>query len=119
MATCFNESDLQELGRAVFADFDRRLQDLFEDLCAFFHDEVRQLETELMMLYKATVLCVRREPEMDRVAARWGEMVQLCEGSLTRLQQLSEKHPNCGADIYYDRVFELRSKCQRLHEMHT
>lgn len=102
----------------MFADFDRRLQGLPQDLCAPFHDEARQLETELMMLYRATVLCVRREPEMDRVAARWGEMVQLCEGSLTRLQKLSERHPDCGADIYYDRVLELRSKCQRLHEMH-
>ena len=102
----------------MFADFDRRLLGLPEDLCAPFHDEARQLETELLLLYKATVLCVRREPEMERVAARWGETVELCNGSLSRLQKLSEKHPGCGADIYYDRVLELRGKCQRLHEMH-
>src|SRR5947207_15853459 len=104
MTGCFSESDVQELGRNVLADFDRRLLALPQDLCAPFHDEARQLETELLMLYKATVLCVRREPDMDRVEARWGEMVDLCGGSLTRLQQLSEKHPGCGADIYYDRV---------------
>jgi hypothetical protein len=109
---CFTESDVQELGRTFVADFDRRLLALPDDLCAPFHDEARQLETELMMLYKATVLCVRREENMDVVAARWAEMVELCNGSLTRLQKLSETHPGCGADIYYDRALELRSKCQ-------
>jgi len=102
----------------MLAEFDRRLSGLPEDLCAPFHDEARQLETELMVLYRATVLCVRREEDIARVAARWGEMVQLCDGSLSRLQKLSEKHPDCGANYYCDRVLELRSKCQRLQEMH-
>jgi hypothetical protein len=61
---------------------------------------------------------VRREEDIDRVAARWGEMVEICEGCLTRLQSLSENHPGCGANLYYDHVLELRSKCQRLREMH-
>jgi len=118
VATCLTESDLQELGKTVLADFDRRLLTLPADLCAPFHEQARQLETELIMLYRATVLCVRREEDMDRVAARWGEMVEICNASLARLQNLSEKHPSCGADIYYDSVLDLRSKCQRLHEMH-
>jgi hypothetical protein len=115
---CFTESDVQELGRTVLAEFDRRFLALPEDLCAPFHDEARQLETELMSLYRATVMCVRREEDINRVAARWGEMVEICEGCLTRLAKVSEKHPDCGANLYYDRVLELRSKCQRLQEMH-
>lgn len=118
MAICFRESDVKELGKTILSDFDRRLSALPEDLCAPFHEEARQLETELLFMYKATVMCVRREADMNQVAARWGEMVEMCGGCLTRLQKLSEKHPGCGADIYYDRVLELRSKCLRLQEMH-
>src|SRR6266699_951534 len=102
----------------MFDDFDRRVSNIPGELCAPFHDEARHLETELLMLYRATVLCVRREEDINRVAARWGEMVEICNGSILRLHKLSEKHPYCGAEIYYDRVLDLRSKCHRLHEMH-
>jgi len=102
----------------MFDDFDRRVSVLPEELCAPFHDEARQLETELLMLYRTTVLCVRREPDMDWVATRWGEMLEICNGSLVRLKKLAEKQPDCGAGIYYDRVLDLKSKCQRLKEMH-
>jgi hypothetical protein len=115
---CFTESDVQELGRTVLADFDRRLLTLPGDLCAPFHEEARQLEAELLMIYRATVMCVRREDDMNRVAARWGDMVELCGGSLSRLEQLAQKHPDCGAGLYYDRVLDLRGKCKRLQEMH-
>ena len=118
MATCFDESAIQELGRTMFDEFDRRIRALPPDLCAPFHAEARQLESELLMLYRATVLCVKREEDMDKVSARWAEMVDICNGSLSRLSQLSEKHPGCGANIYYDRALDLRNKCQRLHEMH-
>jgi hypothetical protein len=115
---CLSESDVLELGKTVLADFDRRLQAIPGDLCAPFHQEARQLETELLVIYKATVLCVRREESMERVAARWSEMVQLCGDFLRRLKKLADKHPGCGAGVYYDRVLDLRSKCRRLQEMH-
>ena len=102
----------------MFDDFDRRVSVLPDELCAPFHDEARQLETELLMLYRATVLCVRREEDIGRVATRWAEMAAICDESLNRLRKLSEKRPNCGAEIYYDRVLDLKNKCHRLHEMH-
>ena len=102
----------------MFDGFDRRIIALPDDMCAPFHDEARSLETQLLMLYRATVLCVRNEEDMGKVSARWAKMVDMCNGTLSRLQQLSEKHPGCGAQIYYDRSLDLRSKCQRLHEMH-
>ena len=115
---CFAESDVKELGSTILSEFDRRVSALPDDLCAPFHEEARQLETELLFLYKATVMCVRREEDIGKVAARWKEMVDMCGGCLARLQKLSEIHPGCGANLYYDRVLELRSKCQRLQEMH-
>jgi hypothetical protein len=118
MGECLTESDLQELGRTALEDFERRLVSLPEDLCAPFHDEARQLETELLFLYRATVLCVRREPDIDKVGARWAEMVRLCRDFLTKLKKLGDQHPGCGAGIYYDRVLDLRAKCERLREMH-
>ena len=102
----------------MLADFDRRLLGLPDDLCAPFHDEARQLETELLLLYKATVMCVRREPDIKIVESRWSDMVKICNGFLAKLKQLSDKHPGCGADIYYDRALDLRNKCTRLQEMH-
>ena len=110
---CFSESDVKELGRAFLADHDRRLLTIPEDLCVPFHDEARQLEMELLLIYKATVLCVRREESMDVVSARWEEMVGICDESITRLRKLADKHTLCGADIYYDRVVELIIKCIR------
>jgi len=118
MQQCFAESDVAELGKSALEAFDRRLLELPLDLCAPFHDEARQLETELMFLYKATVLCVRREPDIDLVAKRWASMVTLCRNFLSKLRELSNKHPDCGASIYYDRALDLQNKCQRLLEMH-
>jgi len=115
---CLTGSDVQELGKSFLAEHDRRLLTIPGDLCVPFHDEARQLEMELLFLYKTTVLCVRREESMDVVSTRWGEMVEICDASISRLRKLANKHPSCGADIYYDRVLELRSKCQRLQEMH-
>ncbi len=113
---CF--SDLKELGQSVLAGHDRRILEIPEDLCVPFTEEARQLETELLVVYKATVLCVRREENMDTVSARWAEMVEICDGSISRLKKLSDKHPHCYAQFYYDRVLDLRNKCQRLREMH-
>jgi hypothetical protein len=118
MNGCIAESDFQEMGRACLENFDRRLPAIPEDLCAPFHDQAGQLETGLLFLYKATVMCVRREADIERVAKRWGDMVSMCTLFLAKLKTLHEKHPRCGAEIYYDRVLDLRNKCQRLQEMH-
>ena len=46
-------------------------------------------------------------------------MVEMCDEFLRRLSGLKERHPYCGAEIYYDRVLDLRNKCKRLQEMHS
>jgi hypothetical protein len=118
MNGCIFESDLEEIGRTCLEEFDRRLPGIPEDLCVPFHNEAKQLETELLLLYKATVMFIRREPSMECVAKRWGEMVSICNSFLARLQKLHENHPSCGADFYYDHVLDLRNKCKRLQGMH-
>ena len=102
----------------MLADFDRRVAEIPGDLCAPFHAEARQLDAELMTLYKMVVLCVRNEENLDEVAQSWAMMVQICDAFAKRLNALSDQHPYCGADSYYDRVLDLRNKCQRLQKMH-
>ena len=118
MNDCISVADIKELGWACLNDFDRRVAGLPKDMCAPFHEEARQLETELLGLYRTTVCCVRREPNMDCVAKRWGEMGEICDQFLVKLRSLHEMHPSCGADLYYNRVLDLRNKCNRLKEMH-
>jgi len=118
MSDCVSESALREIGDSFLDDFEKRLPTLPSDLSAPFHDEARQLETQLMCLYRATVICVRKVEDMAIVAKRWAEMVGICDSFLEKLRKLQDQHPACGANIYYDQVFDLRSKCLRLREMH-
>jgi len=101
-------------------DFDKRVASLPPELCAPFHQEARQLDAELLTIYKMTALCNKEEEEdLDKVSSRWGAMVKICDGSIKRLGELTRQHPQCGADWYYDRMLDLRNKCLRLQKMHS
>jgi hypothetical protein len=112
-------SDLLVLSSGTLAAFDRRVADIRRGLSAPFHEEARQLEAELLTVYRVVVLCTKKEDDLDRVAQWWGVMVRVCDEFAGRLNKLAKEFPPCGADPYYDRVLELRSKCQRLQEMHS
>ena len=116
---CLPQSDLQELGNSIITDFERRVASIPDYLCAPFHDEARQLETELLGIYRVVVLCARKEEDLEAVSKLWGLIVQICDQCLDQLRALAQKHPNCGADTYYDRVLDLRNKCNRLQQMHS
>lgn len=118
MAGCLSISGIEELGHAALVDFDKRVASLPHDLCAPFHQEARQLEVELLTIYKMTALCSKEEEDLGKVAALWGAMVNICDGSAKRLGELTSRHPQCGAEWYYDRVLDLRNKCLRLQKMH-
>lgn len=118
MNDCVSQSDLQEMGRAYLEEFEQRISGVPEDLCAPFHDGASRLEANLFSLYRTTVICVRKEPDIECVAQRWSDMVQICDSFLAKLRALHEKHPSCGAELYYDRALDLKNKCQRLLEMH-
>jgi len=56
---------------------------------------------------------------LEKVASWSGTMVSRCDEFAKRLRDLSVAHPACGAGYFYDRVLDLRNKCQRLREMHS
>ena len=119
MNSCLAESDLRNLGDEMLANFERRVAAIPADLCAPFHTEARQLETELLIIYKFVALAARREEDLNQIAKGWQLMVTVCDESAKRLNILMQQHPYCGADAYYDRVLDLRNKCQRLQQMHS
>ena len=118
MKECLADSDLLELSHESLASFDQRLAAIPKNLHAPFHEEARQLETELLTVYRVVVLCTKREEALERVSHWWETMVRVCDQFAARLSGLVEAHPACGAEQYYDRVLELRSKCLRLQKMH-
>ena len=119
MNECLTNSDLLELSNDSLAAFDQRVSRIPQDLCAPFHEEARQLETVLLTVYRVVVLCTKREDDLQRVGQWWATMVRVCDDFAKALGKLVEAHPACGAEPYYDRVLELRSKCLRLQKMHN
>jgi hypothetical protein len=119
MKECLAESDLLEVSGGSLAAFDQRVALIPKDLCAPFHEEARQLEAELLTVYRVVVQCTKKEDNLDRVAQWWAMMARVCDDFAGRLSKLATEHPLCGAEQYYDRVLELRSKCLRLQRMHN
>ena len=116
---CLTNSDLLELSSDSLSAFEERLARIPVDLCAPFHEEARNLETVLLTVYRVVVLCTKREEDLNKVSQWWGTMVRVCDDFVKELGKLVEAHPACGAEAYYDRVLDLRSKCLRLQKMHS
>ena len=119
MNESLTDSDLLELSQGALASFEQRLMTIPKELCAPFHEEARQLESELLTVYRVVVLCTKREEDLNRVSKWWETMVRVCDDFGVRLSRLVQAHPASGAEQYYDRVLELRSKCLRLQKMHS
>jgi hypothetical protein len=119
MSDCATPAHLRKLGESAVADSDRRIASIPPDLCGSFTIEAIRLEDDLIRIYKQVVLCVRDEPDLQKVASWWEFMVGMCDFFAERLSHLKTTHPACGADLYYDRILDLRNKCHRLQEMHA
>jgi hypothetical protein len=119
MTNCLVESDFQQLADEALSGFDERVAAIPADLCGPFYEEARRLETELLSIYRVFALLARKEDALDKIASLWGTMVAHCDQFAQKLSGLSQSHPNCGADFFYDRVLDLRNKCRRLQEMHS
>ncbi len=119
MSECLEINDFQVLGESFLNEFDRRVASLPQDLCAPFHREARQLETELFSLYRTVALCAKKQESLETVSQLWGSMVGTCDASVKRLGELVKQHPYCGAEIYSDTMLDLRNKCYRLQTMHS
>ena len=118
MSACFDQADVVELSRTALAESRKRLDRIKEDRCSLFYEEARSLEVELLTLYRAVVICVRKEADVARVKQWWDTMKDVCDHFAKRLSEVQARHPNCGANTFYDRVLDLRNRCQRLAEMH-
>ena len=118
MTECLGESDLGVLAKATLDEFDQEIATLEPELCVPFNQAAMRLEGELLTIYKFVVQLVRREEDLDKVASWWGTTVSQCDEFAKRLHDLSVAHPACGAEFYYNRVLDLRNKCQRLQQMH-
>jgi hypothetical protein len=119
MTECLGESDVRELAQSTLAEFDQEVATLEPELCVPFNQAAMRLEGELLTIYKFVVRIVRREEDIDKVASWWGTMVAQCDEFAKKLRDLASAHPACGADFFYDRVLDLRNKCQRLQKMHS
>ena len=119
MTECLAESDVRELAKATLSAFDEHVASLSPDLCVPFNQAAMRLEAELLTIYKFVVQIVRKEDDLHRIAGWWSTMVAQCDQFDQRLHDLADSHPDCGADFFYDRVFDLRNKCQRLQAMHS
>src|ERR1017187_1680056 len=79
MNNCLTGLELKELGESKIVDFDKRVASIPDYLCAPFHQEARQLETELLTIYSFVALGVRKEQDLNAVAGAWGAMVEMCD----------------------------------------
>jgi hypothetical protein len=119
MNSCISESDLRVLGDQMIQDFERRVESLPAALCVPFHNEARQLETELLFVYRFVALTVQKEMDLEKIGNLWGLMVSVCDSCAEKISVLNEQHPYCGADTYHDRILDLRNRCERLRKMHS
>ena len=118
MSACLVDKDFEEIGRSALEAFDQDVSDLPKDLCAPFFQEANRLEGKLITMFQMVSRMARNEPELENVAKLWGAMAQLCEDAEKRVSKLSQDHPQCGADYFFDRLYQLKSKCKRLQTMH-
>lgn len=119
MTECLDKSDLELVAQSTLNRFDDEVAALEPELCVPFNQVARTLEGKLLTIYEFVVRIVRREDDIGKVASLWAAMVSQCDAFAQRLRQLSVAHPACGAEFYYDRVLDLRNKCQRLQQMHS
>jgi hypothetical protein len=116
---CLKESHLNELANSTLDSFDENIVKIPEDQCYAFQQEAKSLEAQLLVIYKMVVLCVRDEEDLANISKCWKLMVGLCDRFMQKVASLSEQHPYCGADVYHDRILDLRNQCQRLQKLHS
>jgi len=114
----FDTSDVLELSRATLDEANRRLSEIPAIFVRRFTLKQVIWSKQLLGVYRTVALCVRKEEDLEKIAAWWEAMTKACDEFAGRLAKLSEEHPECGSEFFYDRVLDLRNKCQRLQEMH-
>ena len=76
------------------------------------------MESQLLIIYRMVVLCTKKEADLDKIALWWNSMVRVGDEFATHLEGLVRQHPHCGAEVYRDRLLDVRNTCKRLQELH-
>ena len=109
---------LEELAQSTLDSFDERIAQLPHDLASPFQEEARTLEGQLLTIYKMVALTVRDEEDLDLISRYWDLMVGVCDRFSSHLARVASQQPHSGANLYHDRILDLRNKCRRLRDLH-
>jgi ferritin-like metal-binding protein YciE len=113
------DEKLNELAESTLSTFDEAVLALPTNFRSEFLMQARQLEAQLLTIYRLVAISVRDEDDLDEVANMWGAMVAICDKFADRLGRLKAAYPDCGADIFYDHILDIRNKCKRLEQLHA
>ena len=116
---CVTDSDFKAIAESGISQFNKAAEGIPLDSYARIRNETSQLEAALLGVYRVVVSMVRREEDIEKVSECWGSMVAICDNYAERLGVFQKEHPACGAEIFYDRILDLRNKCRRMHALHT
>ena len=119
MTSSIERADLQQMTEDTLARFQKRVADLPPDLQGPFNAEAKALEAEILTIYRVVAMLARKEQDLDKVAELWGLMKSFCDLALSQLSELHRSHPFAGAEVYHDRILDVRNRCQRLQTMHA
>ena len=110
-------SDLDTIKETALKNFEARVAKVDPSKPNEIGCEAARLESQLEQLYSFTALLVRREPDMDRTAALWGELVKTCDLFAGRVFRLAQEHSlNLSA---YDTILDIRSAAEELRALHS
>lgn len=118
MNDCLEVADFREMSDQIVSEFDRQVASISDGSCVEFHIQARDMETQLLTIYRMVVRLARKSEDLDQIARWWKSMGDMCDDSISRLDDLEKQHPGCGASWYRDRLTDLKNKCLRLQMMH-
>ena len=119
MSACFQPETIRRLSDASYSDFDARVKETPEALCAPFREHAGKLLEGLVSIYRMVVMACKAEEDINVVASFWREMVASCDKYMIGIEELCKAHPYCSAGDYRDKVLDLRNTCQRLQTLHS
>ncbi len=119
MAACDGETLIRTVSKDFCAKFDFCVRSLPADLCAPFRAEAARLVDGVKFVSTLAGSLTREEEDLDKVAAVWKTMVEVCDHCHSRLVDLCQKHPDCGAKEFHDEILDLRNICARLEALHA
>jgi hypothetical protein len=110
---------IQESGKVSISEFARNIREMTTDGSWQFHESAKRLETEVITLFRTTVIATKSMESLDDIAAAWAGMVKICSDAVEQLSSLISQHPDSSAEVYRDRLIDLGSRCQRFQRLHS